>query len=106
MRDVRIADVLAEVAETNGLSVSDLTGRSRDPRIVWPRHIAMYLAYAMTSRSYTEIGIRFDRRDHSTVLAAANKIRAERDEEAGVAAALDALWGRIRARCCAEAVDA
>jgi chromosomal replication initiator protein len=56
------------------ISVDDILSKRRTKTVVRPRHVAMYLAKTMTTRSLPDIGRRFGGRDHSTVIHAVNKI--------------------------------
>jgi chromosomal replication initiation ATPase DnaA len=56
------------------VTVADLNGRSRFPRIVKPRQIAMYLSKVLLGLSYPHIGRRFGGRDHTTPLYAIRKV--------------------------------
>ncbi|MDL2226315.1 hypothetical protein LJB86_01495 [Deltaproteobacteria bacterium OttesenSCG-928-M10] len=69
--------ILAGVAGAFGLKVSDLTGHSKLRQAAWPRRVAMLLAREMTDMTTTEIGRALGGRDHSTVIHALKKIRAE-----------------------------
>ena len=60
-------DILAEVAERNDVTVSDLRGPSRRSRYVWPRFEAMYLMREAGHRT-TVIGQYLGNRDHATVI--------------------------------------
>jgi hypothetical protein len=78
-----------------GVRVADLLSARRTREVVGPRHVAMYLAKALTPRSLPEIGRQFGGRDHTTVLHAVRKIdrlvRAGAAEAAAVAAIREAL---------------
>ena len=62
------------VTDFYSLSSSDLKGRKRSQKIVFPRQIAMYICREMTDYSTTEIGEAFGGRDHSTVMHSTDKI--------------------------------
>jgi chromosomal replication initiator protein len=62
------------VAETTGVSITELTGDKRSRPVVEARHIAMYLARELTDASLPKIGERVGGRDHTTVLHAVDKI--------------------------------
>ena len=49
-----------------------------------PRMIAVYLARKHTAASYSEIGKHFGDRNHSTAVAAENKVRQWLDEDANL----------------------
>jgi chromosomal replication initiator protein len=63
---------------------------------VRPRHIAMYLAKTMTTRSLPDIGRRFGGRDHSTVIHAVSKIAAALAGDAALADDVEAIRRRLR----------
>jgi chromosomal replication initiator protein len=60
--------------EAFGVTQDELLSRSRSPRIVWPRQVAMYLAREHTGLSLPAIGRNFDGRDHTTVLSACRRV--------------------------------
>jgi chromosomal replication initiator protein len=57
-----------------GISRPELLSRSRIEAIVWPRHVAMYLAKELTERSLPAIGRAFGGRDHTTVIHACRRV--------------------------------
>lgn len=57
-----------------GIAMVDLLSVHRPRELVMARHVAMYLARKLTSRSLPEIGFYFGGRDHTTVLYAIRKI--------------------------------
>lgn len=65
-----------------------IRGRDRQPGILWPRQVSMYLARAMTPMSLAQIGSYFGR-DHTTVRHACQKV-------ADVMAADIEAAGRVR----------
>lgn len=73
-RRVTVDLIQKTVAERFGVKVSDILSKRRTKTVVKPRHVAMYLAKTMTTRSLPDIGRRFGDRDHSTVIHAVNKI--------------------------------
>lgn len=62
------------VAKYSGISMDDMTGKSRDKSIVVPRQIAMYLVREETSASLEQIGQLLGGRDHTTVMHGWDKI--------------------------------
>jgi chromosomal replication initiator protein len=80
---VTIDLILSAVAETTGISVTEITGDKRSRPVVESRHLAMYLARELTDASLPKIGERIGNRDHTTVLHAVDKIaklmREDRD---------------------------
>ena len=66
--------IIASVAKYFGMSMADMTGKSRDKSIVVPRQIAMYLVREETSASLEHIGQLLGGRDHTTVMHGWDKI--------------------------------
>ena len=75
--------ILSAVAESTGISITEMTGDKRSRSVVQGRHIAMYLARELTDASLPKIGDRIGGRDHTTVLHAVEKVtkllREDRD---------------------------
>ena len=71
---VTIDAILSAVAESTGVSVTEIIGDKRSRPVVDSRHVAMYLARELTDSSLPKIGERFGNRDHSTVIHAVEKI--------------------------------
>ncbi len=75
-RKISVDDIQRAVALRFNVKVTDMVSKRRNKAIVTPRHVAMYLAKTMTTRSLPDIGRRFGGRDHSTVIHAVNKVTA------------------------------
>jgi chromosomal replication initiator protein len=71
---VTIDLILSIVAESTGISITEITGDKRSRQVVEARHLAMYLARELTDSSLPKIGDRIGGRDHTTVLHAVDKI--------------------------------
>ncbi|HEX2998897.1 MAG TPA: chromosomal replication initiator protein DnaA, partial [Armatimonadota bacterium] len=78
------------------IDVKALKSKRRDKHIVLPRQVAMYLARELTNAPLTDIGYRFGGRDHSTVIAACNKIRTNLADDGTLQAAIEELSCRLR----------
>ena len=65
-----IAEIKRHVAARYTLTAGDLTSARKERRATRARHIAMWLARALTRHGATKIGTAFGGRDHSTVAAA------------------------------------
>ncbi|KPJ91059.1 MAG: hypothetical protein AMS18_09410 [Gemmatimonas sp. SG8_17] len=74
IRDVSPERIEAAVAGAFGLAVADLQSKSRQRKVTLPRQIAMYLEKVLLDLPYTQIGLRFGGRDHSTVIHSIQKI--------------------------------
>lgn len=72
------------VCETLGISLTEMVSDRRTAPVVFRRQIAMYLCKKLTTHSLPEIGRRFGKRDHTTVLHAVRKIERKRQDDAGL----------------------
>ena len=84
-RRVLIGDIQRIVTRYYGLSPLDLVSARRSRDVARPRQIAMYLARHHTKASLPEIGKRFGRRDHTTVIHAIRTISRLRCEDDQIA---------------------
>ncbi len=66
--------ILDETAAMFGLTVEQLTSRSRTRDLVHARQIGMYVCREMTDLSYPQIAKEFGGRDHTTVIHAYEKV--------------------------------
>jgi chromosomal replication initiator protein len=89
---------MAVTAEFFSISMDDLVGASRSRVIANARQMAMYLCRELTDLSLPRIGEKFGNRDHTTVLHAEKKIRAQMAERLAVYNQISELTSRIRAR--------
>ena len=102
-----IAAIQRHVAARYGLAVSDLTSARKERRATRARHIAMWLARALTHHGATTIGTAFGGRDHSTVAAAWRGLDRRMAADDGLKAEVEALRVAIlaAARAPADAAD-
>ncbi len=70
-----IGNIQQVVADYFKITVEDLKSKKRTAKIIRPRHVAMYLCRSETDENLTKIGLDFGGRDHSTVIAACEKIK-------------------------------
>lgn len=78
------------------VGMSDLKSARRTDNIVRPRQIAMYLIKEYTTRTLPDIGRRIGGRDHTTVLYAVRKIRAEIETNPELAEQIEKIRGTIK----------
>ena len=90
-RQISVENIQKTVAEFFKIKLSDMYSKSRQAKVVRPRHVAMYLAKELTQKSLPEIGAKFDGRDHTTVLHAVRKIAKERQHDPELNHALHVL---------------
>ena len=92
------AIIMAATAEYFGLTMEDLCGSSRSRMLVTARQTAMYLCRELTDLSLPKIGQMFGGRDHTTVIHADRKIRAQMPERRATYNQVAELTNRIKTR--------
>jgi len=92
---VSIAQIQQCVARYFGVRHTDLVSKSRSRNVAFPRQVAMYLARILTDMSLPAIGEEFGGRDHTTVLHACEKIKAQLATDPSLAATLKELHAQI-----------
>ncbi|MAC87953.1 chromosomal replication initiator protein DnaA [Maricaulis sp.] len=95
-RRLTVDEIQKVVATHFGISTADICSKRRTQAVVRPRHIAMYLAKTLTTRSLPDIGRRFGGRDHSTVIHAVSKVTGMIDAGDSVADEIDALTRELQ----------
>ncbi|MCF7931008.1 MAG: chromosomal replication initiator protein DnaA [Acholeplasmataceae bacterium] len=83
------------VSDFYGITLEDLIGKKRHSKYILPRHIAMYLIKSRYNIPYKTIGTLFGDRDHSTVLAACEKIDNDIKQDATMKLAVDTIVKKI-----------
>ena len=90
-------DLIQEgVAKYFNINISDMRTKRRTKAIAYPRQIAMYLVRNLTSYSLPEIGEYFGGRDHTTILYACSKVRAQMEEDRGIKDLVNTLMFNIK----------
>lgn len=79
--EIKMSDILKLTAKDFGVTEADMLSARRTWNVVRPRQIAMYLCRNLTPRSYTEIGLFFRDRDHTTIMHAVNKVIQLMDQD-------------------------
>ncbi len=80
-RVLSVDDVQQKVAGFYNLRMTDMVSARRTREVVRPRQVAMYLAKQLTLRSLPQIGRKFGKRDHTTVIHAVRKIEELRRQD-------------------------
>src|SRR5580704_10527768 len=75
LRRVTVAQIKERVAQAHNLTVKEMDNHRRDQRIAGPRQIAMYLATLLTDNSLPQIAREFNKKDHTTVMYARDKVK-------------------------------
>jgi chromosomal replication initiator protein len=73
-RDITVGRIKHASARFFGIKESELSSSRRSRSVAFPRQLAMYLSRRLTSASFSEIGMVFGKRDHTTVIYAYRKI--------------------------------
>jgi chromosomal replication initiator protein len=82
LRRVTIASIKEKIAKAHGLTVKEMDNHRRDQRVAAPRQIAMYVCTELTDCSLPHIAREFNKKDHTTVMYARDKVKEQmqRDE--------------------------
>ncbi len=71
---ITIEDIQKKVAEQYNIKLSDMSSLRRIRSIARPRQLAMYLSKILTPKSLADIGKKFGKKDHTTVIHAIKKV--------------------------------
>ncbi|MCS7235047.1 MAG: chromosomal replication initiator protein DnaA [Armatimonadota bacterium] len=93
---ITIQAIQKAVAQHFGLREEDMTAKRRTKGVAFPRQVAMYLARELTDSSLPRIGEEFGGRDHTTVIHACERVRAEMQRDPHLAATVHALIQQLR----------
>jgi len=93
---ITVDEIQKAVADYFKLKQADLLSERRTRAVARPRHVAMYLAKQLTTRSYPDIGRRFGGRDHTTVLHAVKRIEELKATEPGLATDLETITRKLK----------
>jgi chromosomal replication initiator protein len=73
-RIITIEDIQKKVASRYNIKVSDMSSSRRLRSIARPRQVAMYLSKILTPKSLADIGTKFGKKDHTTVIHGVKKV--------------------------------
>ena len=90
-RKVTIDEIIRKVTDHYGVNLTDMLSARRTRSIARPRQVAMYLSKKLTSKSLPEIGRRFGKRDHTTVIHAVKKIEELQSTDNQIAKDIEVL---------------
>lgn len=94
-KSLTLSYIIEKVAEEYNISPDEILSQKRNSEIVEPRHIAMYLCRTLTDSSLITIAKKFNRKDHSTVNHAADKIAIEVEKNGEIKRRIDSIKRRI-----------
>ena len=95
-RVITIEAVQAAVAAHYSVDIEDLKAKKRTRTVTLPRQVAMYLCRELTDASLPRIGQEFGGRDHTTVIHAFEKIRAEAQKNVILAQTIKEITQKIK----------
>ena len=90
-----IERIQEEVARYYDLTVAKLTSPNREQKIALPRQVAMYLCRTLAGETLQQIADKFNKKDHTTVMAAEKRVRDLLESDARVAADVATLGGKL-----------
>ncbi len=94
---VSVSKIQEEVSNYYHIQVKDLKSKKRTKNLVFPRHLAMYIARKLTEKSTTEIGSEFGGRDHTTVMYACKAVGKKVENDPYFRSLVNKLTSKIRA---------
>ena len=83
------------VAAHYGLTVAKLTSASREQKIALPRQVAMYLCRELAKETFQLIAEKFNKKDHSTVISAKERVEELLGSDPAVQAAVHSLTQKL-----------
>ena len=96
--NISIETIQKVVADYYNISFSDIKGKKQTKKIVFPRHVAIYIAREITENSFTEIGSEFGGKDHSTMMTSYKKIDSLIKNDATLDNAIKSMIKEIKAK--------
>lgn len=94
-QNLSVVRIQEATAEFFGFSVDDLTSTSRKQELSQARHVGMYLCKELTPSPLKAIGLRFGRKDHTTVIHACKSVSRRIASDAGFKEIVRQLEGRL-----------
>ena len=90
-----IERIQEEVAKYYALTVAKLTSPNREQKIALPRQVAMYLCRTLAGETLQQIADKFNKKDHTTVMAAEKRVRELIEADPRVAEDVTALASKL-----------
>ncbi len=86
--------ILRNATDFFGLTLAELTGRSRSAKVALPRQIVMYVMREELGASLPQIGLALDR-DHTTVIHGIERVVTEMERDADLAQTVSTFRNRL-----------
>ena len=90
-----IERIQEEVAKYYDLTVAKLTSPNREQKIALPRQVAMYLCRSLAGETLQQIADKFNKKDHTTVMAAEKRVRELLQSNSQVSADVATLSSKL-----------
>ena len=91
--------ILENVASYYSISVTDITGKSKQKCFALPRQVSMYLCKNLTDLNFTMIARILGNRDRTTVMYAVDKIAMLAKEEPSIKRDIENITKNINSIC-------
>jgi len=101
---IEIKTIIRVVSDRFGVRPVDIVSRRRHSEIALPRHVAMFIARALTGASFSVIARSFGR-DHSTVIHAVSMIRHRLELDVELSSTVTAIIDALDDRYPTDAID-
>ncbi|AUM62254.1 chromosomal replication initiator protein DnaA [Spiroplasma monobiae] len=79
--EITVQKIKNVVALNYGVNVKSIDAKNKVANVVLARHVSMYLTNELMKKNYSEVGILFGGKDHTTVINACNKIKKALNED-------------------------
>ncbi|MPN25493.1 Chromosomal replication initiator protein DnaA [bioreactor metagenome] len=90
------AYIIDMVCRQFDIKPEEIKGKQKNREFAYPRQIAMYILRNVTELSYTKIADYFEKKDHTTVIYAVDKIAQQMDEDVETKNVIEDLIMRIK----------
>ncbi len=90
-----IEKIQEAVASHYSLTVAKLTSASREQKVALPRQVGMYLCRELARETLQSIAEKFNKKDHTTVIAAVDRVKGLIETDAAVRTAVVSLTAKL-----------
>lgn len=93
--NISLEHIQRVVANYFNISRNDLIGKKRTRMVIFPRYLSIHISRKITNFSFTEIGMEFGRRDHTTIMYACEQIQKRLQMDPSLEKTIQLLISRI-----------
>ena len=87
--------ILKTTAEFYYLTIDQLISKNKTRKLTTPREMCMYLMRELLDITFSEIGMTFSNRDHSTVMKACDRVEAKIAKDSDYKLAINKLKEKL-----------